>query len=152
VLAAWRRIKNHPRSTRAGSPADRHLASARFARAIASAVSAEGAHNVLVALCGLGRVDLAGVWLGEFSGGGLVPPPAVRSSVARGVPPIEVLPAIAHEVRYVLGAPASTIVGLDPTGATTVGAGLQRPRPQISCTSSALLRTSVLRGTLPTRP
>jgi GAF domain-containing protein len=48
----------------------------------------------------------------------------VATLVARGLPPAEVFPAVAEEVRHVLGAPASTIVRLDPDGATTVMARL----------------------------
>jgi GAF domain-containing protein len=44
----------------------------------------------------------------------------VATLVARGVPPAEVLAAVAHEVRHVLGADATTIARLDPDGAITV--------------------------------
>jgi signal transduction histidine kinase len=44
----------------------------------------------------------------------------VATLVARGVPPGEVFPAVAQEVRHILGADASNIVRLDPDGAVTV--------------------------------
>jgi GAF domain-containing protein len=48
----------------------------------------------------------------------------VATLVARGVPSGEVFAAVAHEVGSVLGADATTIVRLDPDGATTVLAGV----------------------------
>jgi len=44
----------------------------------------------------------------------------VATLVARGVPPAEVLAAVAHEVGSVLGADGTNILRLDPDGATTV--------------------------------
>jgi GAF domain-containing protein len=44
----------------------------------------------------------------------------VATLVARGVPRAEVFPAVAQEVRHVLGAAASMIARLDPDGAITV--------------------------------
>ena len=44
----------------------------------------------------------------------------VATLVAHGLPPAEVLTAVAHEVRHVLGADATNIVRLDPDGAVTV--------------------------------
>jgi signal transduction histidine kinase len=44
----------------------------------------------------------------------------VATLVARGVPPAEVLPAVAQEVRQILGAHASNIFRLDPDGMVTV--------------------------------
>jgi signal transduction histidine kinase len=75
----------------------------------------------------------------------------VATLVARGVPAAEVFAAVAEEVRHVLGAPASTIVRLDPDGATTVVARLGaqpdnlpigsrwNPEPHLALT--AVLRT-----------
>jgi signal transduction histidine kinase len=75
----------------------------------------------------------------------------VATLVARGVPPAKVFTAVAQEVRHVLGAPASTIVRLDPDGATTVVARLGaesdnlptgsrwNPEPHLAVT--AVLRT-----------
>ncbi|HEV7791203.1 MAG TPA: hypothetical protein VGP05_19515, partial [Pseudonocardia sp.] len=48
----------------------------------------------------------------------------VATLVARGVPPGEVFAAVAQEVGSVLRADATTIVRLDPDGATTVLAGV----------------------------
>jgi GAF domain-containing protein len=44
----------------------------------------------------------------------------VATLVARGLPPAEVLAAVAHEVGHVLGTDAATIGRLDPDGAMTV--------------------------------
>jgi signal transduction histidine kinase len=44
----------------------------------------------------------------------------VATLVARGLPPAEIFPAVAHEVGHVLGADTTSIVRLDPDGATTV--------------------------------
>jgi signal transduction histidine kinase len=44
----------------------------------------------------------------------------VATLVARGLPPAEVLAAVAHEVGHVLGADATTIARLDPDDAMTV--------------------------------
>ena len=44
----------------------------------------------------------------------------VATLVARGVPPAEVFPAVAQEVRHILGADASLIVRADPDGEVTV--------------------------------
>jgi signal transduction histidine kinase/uncharacterized protein YoaH (UPF0181 family) len=44
----------------------------------------------------------------------------VATLVARGVPRAEVLPAVAQEVRHILGAAASMIARCDPDGAITV--------------------------------
>ena len=44
----------------------------------------------------------------------------VATLVAHGLPPAEVLTAVAHEVRHVLGADATNIVRLDPDGVVTV--------------------------------
>jgi signal transduction histidine kinase len=44
----------------------------------------------------------------------------VATLVARGLPPAEIFPAVAHEVGRVLGADTTSIVRLDPDGATTV--------------------------------
>ncbi|HEY0450798.1 GAF domain-containing protein, partial [Actinophytocola sp.] len=44
----------------------------------------------------------------------------VATLVARGVPPAEVLAAVAHEVGSVLGADGTNILRLDPDAATTV--------------------------------
>jgi GAF domain-containing protein len=44
----------------------------------------------------------------------------VATLVARGLPPSEVFPAVAQEVRHILGAHASNIVRLEPDGAVTV--------------------------------
>jgi signal transduction histidine kinase len=51
----------------------------------------------------------------------------VATLVARGLPPAEVFPAVAHEVGRVLGADATTIVRLDPDGAVTVLAVVGEP-------------------------
>jgi signal transduction histidine kinase len=48
----------------------------------------------------------------------------VATLVARGLPPAEVFPAVAREVGSVLGADATTILRLDPDGATTILAGV----------------------------
>jgi GAF domain-containing protein len=44
----------------------------------------------------------------------------VATLVARGLPPAEVFSAVAQEVRYIVGADATTIARLDPDGAMTV--------------------------------
>jgi signal transduction histidine kinase len=44
----------------------------------------------------------------------------VATLVARGLPAAEIFPAVAHELRHVLGADTTSIVRLDPDGATTV--------------------------------
>jgi GAF domain-containing protein len=46
----------------------------------------------------------------------------VATLVAHGMPPAEVLAAVAHEVGHVLGADGTNILRLDPDGATTVAA------------------------------
>ncbi|GAA1246441.1 hypothetical protein GCM10009609_07390 [Pseudonocardia aurantiaca] len=75
----------------------------------------------------------------------------VATLVARGLPPAEVLEAVAHEVGSVLGADGTNIARLDPDGAATflavVGvhsAGYQvgsRWRPQPPLASGVVLRT-----------
>ena len=75
----------------------------------------------------------------------------VATLVARGLPPAEVLEAVAHEVGSVLGADGSNIARLDPDGAATflaiVGvhpAGYQvgsRWKPEPPLASGVVLRT-----------
>jgi signal transduction histidine kinase len=48
----------------------------------------------------------------------------VATLVARGLPPVEVFAAVAHEVSSVLGADGSVIVRLDPDAATTLVASV----------------------------
>jgi hypothetical protein len=55
----------------------------------------------------------------------------VATLVARGVPPAEVFPAVAQEVRHVLGADATTIVRLDPDGAATILTRVGDPAEEI---------------------
>ncbi|MDP9269411.1 MAG: GAF domain-containing protein, partial [Chloroflexota bacterium] len=76
----------------------------------------------------------------------------VATLVARGVPPDEVFPAVAQEVRHVLGADASNIFRLDADGAVTVIAPVgekqsklpvgSRWTPEPPLAIAAVLRTS----------
>jgi GAF domain-containing protein len=55
----------------------------------------------------------------------------VATLVARGVPPTEVLSAVARQVKHVLAAAASLIVRLDPDGAVTVLACVGEAEPEL---------------------
>jgi GAF domain-containing protein len=75
----------------------------------------------------------------------------VATLVARGIPPAEVLEAVAHEVGSVLGADGTNILHLDPDGATTVAARVgaypaefpigSRWKPEPPLALAAVLRT-----------
>ena len=75
----------------------------------------------------------------------------VATLVARGVPPDDVFPAVAEEVRHILGADASIIVRLDPDGQVTVLARVgerqtdlplgSRWKPEPPLAMAAVLRT-----------
>ncbi|HEY4419736.1 MAG TPA: GAF domain-containing protein, partial [Pseudonocardia sp.] len=75
----------------------------------------------------------------------------VATLVARGIPPAEVLAAVAHEVGNILDADGTNILRLDPDGATTVVARVgtylaefpigSRWRPEPPLALAAVLRT-----------